>query len=501
MLLGVDIGTTHCKAGLFDRNGALIALAHCPTPSHQDADGAIVYDPDQLWATVANVIRETTAQAPAQIAAVGIASMAETGLLVDRRAGTPYTPLLPWFDRRPAAFVDQIKQAADRFERFCATGQYPNFKSALAKLLWLHENQALPGGALWLSVADYIAYRLTGAFATDYTLAARTFAFRLDRQTWDDDWLREWDFRADLFPQAQPSGTPSGAVRADCADQVGLVSGTPVAIAGHDHVCAAFAAGAIDPTRIFDSMGTAETLIGALPTRSLGHNEYAAGLTYGCHVDKDRLYWMGGLSAAGGSLEWLRSLLGDPPLEYAAIERLIDRAGPAPTGILYLPYLLGSGTPHPDQRVRGAFIGLSAGHTRAHLMKAVLEGTAYELEFSRRAAERGTGAPISTIIAAGGGTRNHHWMQIKADVGGCRFEVPAVAEATVFGAALVAGIGCGVYRDAAAALEQTRRPPTATFTPDQQRHAVYHRLYEDGYLPIQQPLRQIAERLDGAGAA
>ncbi len=502
MLIGVDVGTTHCKAGLFDTNGSLLALAHCPTPTDHAADGSTVYDPDQLWATVARVIREAAASTtPAQIAAVGIASMAETGLLLDRRTHTACTPLLPWFDRRPSPYAERIAAASDRFERFCATGQYPNLKSALAKLLWLHETRAISEGAIWLSTADYIAYRLTGEFATDYTLASRTYAFRLDRRTWDDDWLRDWKLGADLFPRAQLSGTAVGYVLADQAHACGLAAGTPVAIAGHDHVCAAYAAGVIDPSCVFDSMGTAETLIGALPDRSLGRAEFEAGLTYGCHVVADRVYWMGGLSASGGSIEWLRSLLGDPPLDYAALATLLDQAGPDPTGVLYLPYLLGSGTPHPNPHIKGAFIGLSSDHTRSHLAKAVLEGTAYELEFIRRAAERGTCAAITTIVAAGGGTRNQQWMQIKADVGGCQLDVPHIAEATVLGAALLAGIGAGVYHDAAHALEQVCRQPAATFAPDRKRHEKYRHMYDEGFLPLQQPLREIAQRLAHTGAS
>ncbi len=501
-LVGVDIGTTHCKAGLCDREGTLVASAHRPTPTQIDGAGAAFYDPDALWTTVAATIRDVAAQRPAaQIAAIGIASMAETGLLIDRRTGAARTHLLPWFDRRPAAHAEQIARESDRFARFCRTGQYPSFKSGLAKLLWLRAMQRhILDGATWLSTADYIAYRLTGELATDYTLAARTYAFRIDRKTWDQDWLTQWGLAADLFPAVYPSGVPIGGVAADPARQIGLTPGTPVAIAGHDHVCAAFGVGAIEPASVFDSLGTAETLIGTLHEHPLAAREYESGLTYGCHVVADRLYWMGGLSASGGSVEWLRTLLDADRLSYDELSALVAEAGQQPTGILYIPYLLGSGTPHPDPHARGAFVGLSAGHARAHVAKAVLEGVAYELEYIRRAAERGTGSPIATLIAAGGGTRNHHWMQIKADVGGCRLVVPGIEEATVLGAALVAGVGCRLYGDAVAPGQTARRHEAVTFLPDQARHQIYQRLYEHGYLPLQQPLRQIYAHLAAMGA-
>ncbi len=492
-LLAIDVGTTHCKAGLFATDGTMRALAHRATPTRQRSDGSVVYNPDALWSTVAAAITQAASHVvPKEIAAVGIASMAETGLLIDRRSGTARTSLFPWFDRRPTPHAAQIAQESDRYERFCATGQYPNFKSALAKLVWLRDqDQSITHDAVWLSAADYIAYRLTGALATDPTLAVRTYAFRVDGRGWDHDWLRQWSLVADLFPPVVPSGAPVGGV-SDQHTQLGLNPGTPVAIAGHDHVCAAFAVGAAAPGRAFDSMGTAEALIGAVGAQPLGQPEYDSGLTYGPHVVPGRLYWMGGLSAAGGSVEWMRALLGDPPLGYDALDLLLPAAGPEPSGIIYFPYLLGSGTPHPDPQAGGAFVGLRAEHGRAHLVKAVLEGTAYELEFIRRAAEHGTGVSIDALVAAGGGTRNRHWLQIKADVHGCPIQVPHIAQATVLGAALLAGVGAGVYADADDALHQTRHQDAETVSPNAERQQIYRTFNEQAYLPLQAPLRHVS---------
>jgi xylulokinase len=428
--------------------------------------------------------------------ALGVASMAETGLLLDQETREARTPFVPWFDRAAALYAEQITQTSERFERFCATGQYPSFKSSLAKLLALRERDAsLLDGAVWLSTADYIVYRLTGAWRTDPTLATRTYAFRIDHGAWDTAWPRHWEVSPDLFPAVEQSGAPAGTVRSNTARQLGLADTTTAAVAGHDHVCAALAGAAVDAGTVFNSLGTAETLIGAVPMQSLGKAEYDGGLGYGCHVVPDRLYWMGGLSASGGSIEWLRPLLGEPALSYADLNVLVHEVGSDPTGIMYLPYLLGSGTPHPDAQATGALVGLRATHTRAHISKAVLEGTAYELEFIRRAAERTTKAPIRSVVAAGGGTRNRHWMQIKADVGGVPIQVMRVPEATVWGAALLAGIGRGVYRDAAEAVAVVERQPRTTFMPDPKRHGAYRRLYEEAYVPLQAPLRQISHTL------
>jgi xylulokinase len=465
-----------------------------PTTTRRAPAGYFYYDPEELWQTVAVVIREIVLPAGvSRIAAVGIASMAETGLFVDRWSGAPRSVLLPWFDTSATLYPQLSRRLADsraRTRRFSRTGIRPSFKNSLAKILWLRaQDESLAEGTVWLSAADYIAFRLSGQMSTDYSLAGRTFAFRIDQKTWDEDWLQEFGLGSELFPRLMQSGAPVGVCGRESASQTGLAEGTPVSIAGHDHVCAAFAAGAIKPGLVFDSIGTAETLVGALDVRALGETEYQSGLAYGCHVSQGRFYWMGGLSASGGSVEWVRSILGDPPLAYPELESLAASAPAGPTGILYFPYLSGSGSPHSDPEVRGAFVGLEASHGRAALLKAVLEGTAYEMEFIRRAAEEAIGLKIEAIIAAGGGTRNRHWMQIKADVSGCRLEVPPMPEATLLGAALLAGLGSGVFADEQSALAARPVSTSETILPDASRNQAYRTIFEQGYLPLQAPLR------------
>jgi sugar (pentulose or hexulose) kinase len=488
-ILAIDIGTTHCKAGMFALDGTPRRIATRPMVTQKAASGETYFDPEALWATAATVIRKVTSSADS-IAAVGIASMAETGLLVDRRTGAARSFLAPWFDTSAQAQADLIRRGSDPLERYLKTGLRASFKCSLAKVLWLRARDAsLLDGAIWLSAADYIAYRLTGKFGTDCSLAGYTFAFRVDQRTWDSDWLREWHLSPDLFPPVNPSGTPLGGVLTDVATALEVTAGIPVAVCGHDHPTAAFAMNVTSPGRVLDSMGTAETLLGALPERPLTEEDFHSGLIYGCHVANGCGYWLGSLSASGGSVEWLRAQLSHNPLTYDEIDALLASARPDPTGILYFPYLVGSGPPHTDPLMRGAFVGLSASHGRADLLKAVLEGTVYEVEFIRQAGEHITGQPIPALVTAGGGTRSRPWLQIKADVSGCRIEASAEPEATLLGAALVAGIGSGLYAHDSEAFDRLRLKPVEVFVPDRERHAVYRRLYEQGYLQLQGALR------------
>ena len=487
-ILAIDVGTTHCKAGLFALDGTVLKIATRPMVTHRASSGESYFDPEALWATASAVIRKA-ADSSSSIAAIGIASMAETGLLVDRRTGAARSFFVPWFDTAAQSQADLIRRQSDPLERYLKTGLRASFKCSLAKVLWLRaRDESLLDGAIWLSAADYIAYQLTRKFGTECSLAGYTFAFRVDQRVWDSDWLREWHLSPDLFPPVNPSGTPVGKVQPAVAASLGLTAGIPVAICGHDHVTAAFAMNVTSSGKVFDSMGTAETLLGALPERPLTEDDFRSGLIYGCHVAQGCGYWLGSLSASGGSVEWLRAQLGHQPLTYDEIDALLASARPEPTGILYFPYLVGSGPPHVDPLIRGAFIGLSSSHGRADLLKAVLEGTVYEVEFIRQTGEHITGQAIPTLITAGGGTRNRGWLQIKADVSGCRIEASAEPEATLPGAALVAGIGSGLYASESEAFNGLRPKPVEVFLPNEERHAIYRRLYEQGYLPLQEAL-------------
>jgi sugar (pentulose or hexulose) kinase len=488
MLLALDIGTTHCKAGVFDLQGRTLYIAKRNTQTQQPKGYAITFDPAALWQNVSEVISEVTQAAQSRVLAVGITSMAESGLIVDRATGEVRSPMLPWFDTSTQPQAERIAAADDALAYFQKTGVQMRFKCSPAKLLWLKEYHpdVFEGTSspIWLGAADFIAYRLTGATAIDYSLAGRTGAFDINTKQWDAPWLERWDLDAALFPQAVPSGSPVGESLPEW-ESIGIPAGTPVAISGHDHLCAAFGAGAVNTETIFDSMGTAEVLVGSFEERRLTEADFASGLSSGCHVTPGCMYWFGSMSTSGGSIEWIRQLFNREAMSYDEFMGLLTQAKPAPTGILFIPHLLGGGAPNSDSRMRGAWIGLKRQHSRADLAKAVLEGTAYETEIMRRAGEAMTGQPIQMLTAAGGGTRNPVWMQVKADVCGCPIWVFEEPEAALVGAARAAAEGNGIPCDFIPAA-------SVSIEPDMQRHRLYQTLFEEGYLPMQEPLRRFS---------
>ena len=499
VLVGIDIGTTNSKVGVFSTEGRQLAVVSRPTETLRDERlGMSYYDPQKMWESLFSALREALEQVgDVQVRAIGIASMAESGLVVERETGVPRSPFLPWFDTCSEPQAALMKQESDPFERFRRSGLHGSFKLGLAKLLWIrdHVPSALSGGdPVWLSASSWIAYKLTGRMAFDYSLAARTYAYRIDRKEWDAEWIRHFGLPPSLFPEAVPGGSPVGTFKADL-DAPGCTGETKVAIAGHDHVAAALAVGAIEPGVVYDSMGTAETLVGTLNSRELTKEDFAAGLSFGVHIAEGRYFWMGGQSSSGGSVEWLRELLGDPVLSYEQVLALSAAAKEGPTGVLYFPYLSGSGAPMPDSGVRASFVGLSKFHGKSDLLKAVLEGTAYQLTFMKRSAENLTGNPIRRLSVVGGGTRNPLWLSVKADISGCELVLPGIPEATLLGGALAAGVGAGVYADAAEAVEAAKRGmaqdgiATRVIAPDAKRHDQYRTLYEQGFEPLQGPLR------------
>lgn len=492
-LLGIDVGTTRLKVALFERDGTPLSIINRANQPHRDREGHAYYDPEELWRSVTSALREALV-AGTRPDVVGVSSMAESGLLLDRDTGSPRTHILPWYDERGTATVDTLRQQDRDGGITRRSGLHPSFKHSLVKLLWLREHQPERlNNAVWLSVADYIVYRLTSQIATDPTLAARTLAYDIYRHHWDEAWIASVGLETGIFPPVLPSGMAIGCSTTDIAAATRLAPDTPVAVSGHDHICTLLAAGMLGPGHALDSVGTAEAIMGVLPPnlpiRSLG-----TGLAVAPHVLPGCYCWLGGISAAGGSIEWLRSWLGPEPLDYPEVERVAREAPDGPTGILYFPFLAG-GHLDPSHRLRAAFIGLSSSQGRPHFARAVLEGTAYAFEDVRRTAERLIETTVNDIVVVGGGARNALWMQIKADVSGCTLQIPRLPEATALGAALTAAMGSGLFTGTAEIEQIAKRARQCgtQVSPNIDHHQAYRSLFESKYLVFDAALRAVAQ--------
>jgi xylulokinase len=508
LILGIDVGTTNWKAAVYNKEGDLQALRTTTTKTHHDSAGRAFYDPHEMWQEAAHVVKEVVdTLSPGQhISAVAVASMGESGVPIDEH-GEPTYPSIAWFDMcsiPQSAYLEQ-RVGSERIFRITGLDNNPIF--SLSKILWLREHapDAFQKTVKWLSISDYINYKLAHVYATDYTIASRTLALDLRSKTWSQELLDAVNLAPALFPDIYPSGTVIGAVTRQAALETGLAQGTPVVMGGHDHFCGFLASGCLLGNRILDSSGTVESLVALLAPDATPPEE-TQGLRIGFFLDPNRYSSIAGVLAAGVSVDWgmqtFASLKGwhtqqnshAMTLSYHEVFEEVKKTDPGARGIFYVPHLRGAGGPFWDPLSRGTFVGLRATHTQPELIRAMIEGICFEMRMILETMVRVFGHPFEAMHTIGGGTRNIFWQEIKASILGLPIELPDVEEATAKGAALLAGVGTGIYDDLYQASQRVYRVKTR-FEPDPELVATYHELFEI-YRQIYPALKRINTQID-----
>jgi xylulokinase len=500
LLVGLDVGTTNLKAVIFDTAGQPVAQASLPTPTYYPQPTWAYYKAEELWQRTVEALRLAIAQVdqPGRIVSIAAASMGEAAAPIDAY-GQPTYEVIAWFDRRTQPQVDWLDHTIGKDRLFEISGLSLQPIFGLCKLLWFKENQpdAFARTVRWLNMADYMAYRLCGIQATDYSLASRTLALDLQKLRWANELLREVGLSADLFASLCVGGTPLGTVLPEVAAMTGLPTNTHVAVGGHDHVCGALTLGVTEPGHMLNSLGTAEAIFLPLPWPITDPAMGRQGYTQGAHVVAGQYYTFGGVYTSGASVEWFKELAGDG-LDYAALIAEAEQIPPGSLGVCFLPHLRQADTPFDDPKGRGAFIGLSTDAKRGTLFRAVLEGIAYQTRHSVEPLLTYAGVEkLRRVYAIGGSTRNTLLMRIKAAVLNQPITVATVAEATSLGAAILGGLGAGVYSDVAAALQQLRQNHSLV-EPNATEAALYdayfRQVFQHFYLTLR-PLHHTIHRL------
>ncbi len=503
LLLGLDIGTTTIKATAYDPEvGRVVALAARPTPTDHPAPALSQHDPQALWEAVAACLREVTAALPGrEIAGLAIASLAESGVPVDA-AGQPLCPIIAWYDRRSEPQAAWLDSQIPEVELHAITGQRVTASFGVCKALWIREHwpEAAAAMATWLPVPNYLLWRLTGERSIDFSQASRMLAFDQRRLDWSDRILRTVDLRRDQLPRPQPGVTIIGAVTAAAAAETGLPAGTPCALGGHDHLCAALAAGAYRPGVVVDSSGTAQAVLTVVPAFESTPKMAAAGYACYAHVVPGQYILKAGLKAAGGAVEWLARQLAGPGtaadfLPYDELLALAERGVGVRAGPVWLPHFIDSGTPEGDRHSLAAMIGAKMEHDAGDLFRGLLESLAFWLRHNLGdVRDLPIWRPVEEVILLGGTTRLALLSQLKADVLGRPVVVSELPEAAAIGAALLAGLGARVFHSPAEAVGSLRYGRTV-LDPDPARVIWYDRLYREAYLPLYDALREINHRL------
>lgn len=460
-IMGIDLGSMSLKAVIYDLEGNLVSLGVCLNevafmdPEHPHW---AFWDPDKIWSGVSAAIRQALSGIADSLLIKGIAvtGMGMDGLPVDKEGKWLY-PFISWQCKRTQPQYRQWLENVGREKIFHKSGKQMLVFDTVYRLMWMKENHPdiLARADKWLLIEDYINFMLCGCKATDFSMASSTSVFDQEKRNWSDELMRIAGIDTSLLPDIIPSGTMLGMVTNIAAADTGLAEGTPVVMGGHDYHCAALASGAFIPGTVMDITGTWEMVLAASERICMSDEIFNAGLTFESHVAKNT-YSIMGSNVSGDMLEWFRTNYGHEEKllsEQKGLdewELLMEKAETAPCGsggVFFLPHFCGSSCPEIDSTSLGAFIGLDKTTGKDDMLRALIEGLNYQLREMIEALERGLRQKVQRIVAVGGAARNTFWMKNKADVTGIIVEVPRMEEVTSLGAAMLAGIGTGIYRD------------------------------------------------------
>lgn len=483
-LLGIDVGTGGTRALVVADDGLVLgtgACDHAPFTSLQS--GWAEQIPEDWWHATQIAVKAALAIARIEarsIAAIGLSGQMHGAVLLDAELRA-IRPAIIWCDQRTNRECEWLNHTlgADSLLSHTCNPALTNF--TLPKLLWVrtHEPEAWRRVRHVLLPKDYVRLRLSGSLAMDVTDASGTLMFDVARRRWSREILDGAGINPAFLPQAFESAEVCGCVSEEGARASGLVQGTPIVAGAGDQAAGATGVGVTRPGVVSATIGTSGVVFAATDRPTMDPH---GRLHTFCHAAPNRWHVMGVTQAAGLSLRWLRDQLGAHHDGYDGMIADAARVPAGADGVLWAPYLMGERTPHLDPDIRAALIGLVASHHRGHIVRAVLEGVAFSLRDTLTIFAE-LKVPVSSIRVGGGGARSPLWRQIQADVYGRAVEKVTVDEGAAFGAALLAGVGAGIWRDVDEATDRLIRSTVAA-SPDpesvfvmNERYVVYRRLY------------------------
>ena len=440
-VIGVDISTTATKAIVVDRTGEVRGVGSSSYQYETPAPLWTEQHPGLWWDATIAAIREVMTNlgiSASDIEAIGLTGQMHGSVLLDNQ-GEVVRPAILWNDQRTGAECDEIRRRVGAERLIEVTGNDALTGFTAPKLLWVqrHEPENWARVSHVLLPKDYVRYRLTDGFAVDVADGSGTILFDLATRTWSSEILAALDIAPSLMPPTFEGPAITGFVSEAASQATGLRSGTPVVAGGGDQAANAVGVGAVTPGVVALSLGTS----GVVFATTAGPAIEPRGRVHAfCHATPQRWHLMGVMLSAAGSLRWLRDALAPG----STFHDLVNGAGEVPAGsdgLLFLPYLTGERTPHPDPLARGGFVGLTVRHDLRHLTRAVLEGVAFGLRDGLDLMV-GSGQPAPTQIrASGGGVRSALWRQILADILDAEIVTVQTEEGAAYGAALLATVG------------------------------------------------------------
>lgn len=493
--LGIDIGTGGSRALVVDAEGKIVGsntsgheemTMHRPLWAEQH--------PDNWWAASQQAIRGALAEAGIDGSSVRGVSLSGQmhGLVILDEAGAVIRPSLIWCDQRSQQQVDAINAKVGRQKILDCIANPVLTGFTLPKLLWVrdHEPQNYERVQHMLLPKDYVRYKLTGELASEVSDASGTALFDVVNRKWSFELAGALGIDRSILPEVVESQMQTGVISRQAGEATGLREGTPVFGGGGDQAASAVGNGIVNPGIVSDTIGTSGVVF--------AHMEQPAYDPTGrvhtfCHAVKDKWHVMGVTQGAGLSLQWFRNQLA-PDSGY---DQLTSQAATSPAGargLFWLPYLMGERTPHLDSLCRASWVGLTAAHTRADMVRAVLEGVSYSQKDCLEIIE-GLGCPVASVRLSGGGARSAMWKQLFADVFDRKIVTLESQEGSAYGAALLAMVGTGAFASVPEACATTVRE-VETVTPNLEQSTYYaraHKVFQSLYPALQASFRAIEE--------
>lgn len=487
-LLGLDIGTSGVKGLLISAVGEIIASRTENYPLSTPNPGWAEQNPEDWWEGTKKTIKWLIGNSrisSEEIKGISFSGQMHSSVFLDKNLEV-IRPAILWSDTRTTKQCKEIYQRVGGLDNLLGYVSNQALEGFTApKILWLKENEPENYNQVQLVLLpkDYIRYKLTGKMHMDVSDGAGTIMMDVSKKDWSDVLLEKLDISRDILPPLVDSITVVGEITEEVSKTIGLKVGTPVVAGGADNACGAVGSGIIKEGRVMVSIGTSGVVV-AQAARPVTDEKGRMHLFN--HAVPDSWYMMGVMLSAGMSFSWMKEKLFADQIDYDRLNELAASAGPGSEGLIFLPYLYGERTPHADATARGVYFGISGKHQQAHFIRSVMEGVTFGLRDSLELV-KDQGVEIDEIRAIGGGAKSKVWQQILADIFGQEINLLNVEEGPAFGAALIAGVGVGVYSDFAEAEEGIIKV-TETISPIEKNVDYYNKLY-DIYRELYQSLK------------
>jgi xylulokinase len=491
-LLAVDMGSSSCKAVAFSEEGRVLAQKSCSYLPESQRPGWAEMGPDKFWEAFQEVTRAVATGVNEPVGVLAISSHGETFIPVDSRQ-QPVGPAILNIDNRAVAEANWLADTLGRRHIFEITGLAVHPMYPIPKILWTrqHQRDVFSSAACFLALPAYLLSRLGLPPFVDYSLASRFLAFDVRRRCWSSEILAACELKREQLSTPVPSGTVAGRLQPSIASDLGLQSGTLVAVGGHDQPCAALGCGVLAPGRVSASLGTYECLVAASEAPAINDQALSANLNSYCHVVPDRFVTLA-YFPSGIIVEWLLHLL--YPDSTASVSELCAAletdATEGPTGLCVTPHLLGTCNPDFHPHATGVILGIRPTTNRNDLYKGILEGIACEFATMAHLLQQVVG-PFDDVYVAGGGGRSRLGVKLRADLSSRRLHLMQTPEAVCLGTAILAGVAAGKYRSFEEAVQQVvvageTIQPTPSMATSYSRQLQQYRLLYSSLAPVRQ---------------